>query len=61
MKYVDIAVTMVYVLALVAIYFFWGCTWDIYVTILAGLVVIVSVYIGILQNKKLKQLEEGQE
>ena len=58
MKYVDIAVTVIFVLALVVIYFFWGCTWDLYATILAGLVVIVSVLIGHSQNKKLKELEE---
>ena len=58
MKYVDIAVMVIFILTLVVIYFFWGCTWDLYATILAGLVVIVSVLIGYQQNKKLKELEE---
>lgn len=57
MKYVDIAVTIIFILALVVIYFFWGCKWDLYATILAGLVIIVSVLIGHSQNKKLKELE----
>ena len=61
MKYVDIAVTIIFILALVVIYFFWGCTWDLYATILAGLVIVVSVLIGHLQNKKLKELEAPEE
>ena len=61
MKYVDIAVTIIFILALVVIYFFWGCTWDLYATILAGLVIVVSVLIGHSQNKKLKELEAPEE
>ncbi len=61
MKYVDIAVTIIFILALVVIYFFWGCKWDLYATILAVLVIIVSLLIGHSQNKKIKEFEEDKE
>ena len=61
MKYVDIAVTIIFILALVVIYFFWGCKWDLYATILAVLVIIVSLLIGHSQNKKIKEFEEDEE
>lgn len=56
MKYVDIAVTVLFVLALVVIYFFWGCELDMYITILAGIVVAVSALTAFVQNKKLNEL-----
>ena len=61
MKYVDIAVTIIFILALVVIYFFWGCKWDLYATILAVLVIIVSLLIGHSQNKKIKEFEDDEE
>ena len=57
MKYVDIAVTVIFIIALVGIYFFWGCTWDLYATVLPVLIILVSVIIGFVQNKKMKELE----
>lgn len=58
MKYFDIALTIVFILALVGIYFFWGCQWDLYATILAGVVIFVNVLVSYSQSKKLKVLEE---
>lgn len=54
MKYVDIAVSAVFVLALVVIYFFWGCEADLYIALLVGVVIAVSVATSHFQNKKLK-------
>lgn len=61
MKYVDIAVSAVFVLALVVIYFFWGCKLDMYVTVLAGIIVVASVLATYFQNKKIKELSTEEE
>ncbi len=58
MKFVDIAIPVVFVLALIVIYFFWGCKLDLYITVLAGVVVLVTVLTTYVQYKKLKELEE---
>lgn len=58
MKFVDIAIPVVFVLALIVIYFFWGCKLDLYITVLAGVVVLVTVMTTYVQYKKLKELEE---
>ncbi len=58
MKFLDIAVPAIFILALIIIYFFWGCKLDLYMTILAGIVVIVTVLTTYLQHKKIKDLEE---
>lgn len=56
MKYVDIAVTVLFILALVIIYFFWGCHLDLYVTILAALVIAITGLTTYMQYKKIKEL-----
>lgn len=61
MKYVDIVVSVVFVLALVVIYFFWGCKLDLYVTVLAGIIIAASVAATYVQNKKIKELSQEQE
>ena len=61
MKYVDIAVSVVFVLALVVIYFFWGCKLDLYVTVLAGIIIVASVAATYVQNKKIKELSPNEE
>lgn len=61
MKYVDIAVSVVFVLALVVIYFFWGCKLDLYVTVLTGIIIAASVAATYVQNKKIKELSQEQE
>lgn len=55
MKFIDIAVSVVFVLAIIVIYFFWGCKWDIYATILA---VIIFVVTGIVRYKQYKEIKE---
>ena len=45
-----------FVLALVVIYFFWECKLNLYVTVLAG--IIIAAYV---QNKKIKELSPNEE
>lgn len=63
MKYVDIAVSMLFVIGMVVIYFFWGCHLDLYVTVLAAVIVLAAGLVKIVQYKKLKELapEDGAE
>lgn len=57
MKYVDIGVSVAFIVALVVIYFFWGCHLDLYVTILAAVVIFVTALTGIVQYRKMKELK----
>lgn len=57
MKYVDIGVSVLFIAALVVIYFFWGCHLDLYVTILAGVVIAATGLTTYVQYKKMKDLE----
>ena len=57
MKYVDIGVSVLFIAALVVIYFFWGCHLDLYVTILAAVIIAVTGLTTYMQYKKLKELE----
>lgn len=61
MKYIDIAVPVIFVLALIVIYFFWGCQLDLYITVLAGIVVAVTALTTYLQTKKIEELEKATE
>jgi len=61
MKYVDMSVTILFVVALFIIYFFWGCHLDLYVTILACLMIAVSVLVTYVQNRKIKELSGEEE
>ena len=56
MKYVDIGVSVLFIAALVVIYFFWGCHLDLYVTVLAALIIAVTGLTAYLQYKKMKEL-----
>lgn len=57
MKYVDIGVSVAFIVALLVIYFFWGCHLDLYVTILAAVVILVNALTGIVQYRKMKELK----
>lgn len=57
MKNVDRVITLVFIAALVIIYFFWGCRLDLYVTIVAGIILALAGMTTYLQNKKIKELE----
>lgn len=59
MKYVDISIAFVFVLALVVISFFWGCAIDPIVTAVGGVIVAASALTMYLQYKKLKDLEKA--
>lgn len=56
MKYVDTTVTLLFIASLIVIYFFWGCQLDLYVTILAGVIILVTAMVKFMQYKKLKEL-----
>ncbi len=49
-------VTTVFLIALVVIYFFWGCKLDWIVTIIAVLVAAISITLLLYQNKMIKEL-----
>lgn len=63
MKYIDIAVSMLFVIGIAVIYFFWGCHLDLYVTVLAAVIAVTAGLVKIIQYKKLKELapEDGVE
>lgn len=61
MKFVDVGVSLLFVVALAVIYFFWGCHLDLYVTILALLILAVTGLTTYVQYKKLKDLETEEE
>lgn len=61
MKWIDIAVPALFVLALVVLYFFWGCHLDLYVTILAAVILGVTVLTTYIQYKKLDKLQKNEE
>lgn len=61
MKFVDVGVSLLFVVALAVIYFFWGCHLDLYVTILALLILAVTGLTTYVQYKKLKELETEEE
>lgn len=57
MKIVDIAVTVVFVVAIIALIFLWGCHVDPVITIIAGVVVVASGILKYVQYKKLKDMQ----
>lgn len=61
MKFVDVAVSIIFVLALVVIYFFWGCKWDMYITILVSIIIVITGISKYVQYKKLKELTSKEE
>ena len=61
MKYVDVAVSIIFVLALIVIYFFWGCKLDLYITLLAGVVIVITGISKYVQYKKIKELTSEKE
>lgn len=61
MKYVDIGVSVLFIIALAVIYFFWGCHLDLYVTILALLILAVTGLTTYVQYRKLKELGTEEE
>lgn len=61
MKYVDIAVPIAFVVVLIILSFFWGCSLDLYVTILAGLMIVVTGVVTYVQHKIIKKLSSETE
>lgn len=58
MKVLDYSVLTIFVIALVVIFFFWGCHLDPIVTAIAGVVAIASGIVTFIQYKKLKDLQD---
>lgn len=58
MKKLDIAIKPLFVIALLVIYFFWKCEYDLIVTIIAGIVIAGASVLTYFQYKKLDELEE---
>jgi len=58
MKKLDIAIKPLFVIALLVIYFFWKCEYDLIVTIIAGIVIAGASVLTYFQYKKLNELEE---
>ncbi len=56
MKILDYVMLSLFVIALVATAFFWGCQLDAVVTVVAALVALVSFAAIFIQNRKMKQL-----
>ena len=56
MKFVDVAVSIIFELALIVIYFFWGCKLDLYITLLAGVVIVITGISKYVQYKRIKKL-----
>lgn len=54
----DNAVTIIFVIALIVIAFFWKCHYDPIVTIVAAVIVGASTLVGHKQYKKIKELSE---
>ena len=61
MKCIDIAIPVLFVLALVVLYFFWGCHLDLYVTILAAVILGVTVLTTYIQYKKMREFSKDEE
>ena len=55
MRVLDYAVLSVFVIALIACAFFWGCQLDAVVTIIAVLVALVSFAATFIQFRRMKQ------
>ena len=58
MKIFDIVAPILLVIALVIVYFLWGCKGDLHLTILAAVVIVVAAVVAFIQNKKIKKIRD---
>ena len=56
MKYIDTTIAALFLAGLVVLFFFWGCHLDLYMTILAGVIILVAGMVRAVQYKRLKEL-----
>lgn len=56
MKVLDYVVTVLFLIALVVIAFFWGCSIDPILTAVAGVILIAATVATVMQNNKIKKL-----
>lgn len=61
MKKLDIAVLVIYLIAMIVIYFFWKCKLDLWFTVVALIVVALATVWMFVQHRKLKKLQENEE
>lgn len=61
MKYVDIAVTVLFIAAMAIIYLYWKCDLDLYVAIIAGVIILAAGATTYVQYKKIKELQSDEE
>ena len=61
MKIFDIVAPILFMIALVIVYFLWGCKGDLYLTILAAVVIVAAAVVAFVQNAKMKKLKEQNE
>ena len=59
MKKLDIAVLIVYLVAMVVLCFFWKCRLDPWFAVIAMALVVLGTIWMIIQNQKLKKLQEN--
>lgn len=56
MKYIDTTIAALFLAGLVVLFFFWGCHLDLYMTILAGVIILAAEMVRAVQYKRLKEL-----
>ena len=61
MKIFDVVAPILLVIALVIVYFLWGCKGDLHLTILAAVVIVAAAVVAFVQNAKMKKLKEKNE
>ena len=61
MKIFDIVAPILLVIALVIVYFLWGCKGDLHLTIFAAVVIVAAAVVAFVQNAKMKKLKEQNE
>lgn len=58
MKLVDYIAPVLLIIVCIIVNIIWGCHLDILVSILAAVIILTTVIVGIVQDKKIKALEE---
>ena len=53
MKYIDTTIAALFLAGLVVLFFFWGCHLDLYMTILAGVIILAAGMVRAVQYKRL--------
>lgn len=54
----DVIIPIFFLIALIVLYFHWECKWDLYITVLAVLLLAVSCITKIVQYREIKRLTD---